>query len=118
LKQRGLLDTTLVHWGGEIGRLPVTEGNADASAGRDHNGRGFSPWLAGGGIMGGMNYGAIDEVGHRAVENIVTPNDFPATFLQLFGLEHNRLVYLANGREHRLIDGRNARVVKEILHSA
>jgi hypothetical protein len=116
LKQRGLLDTTLVHWGGEIGRLPVTEGNADSSAGRDHNGQGFSAWLAGGGIKGGMTYGATDEVGHRAVDNIVTPNDFQATILQLFGLDHNRLVYHANGREQRLIEGRNARVVKEIIH--
>ena len=115
LKQRGLLDTTLVHWGGEIGRLPVTEGNADASAGRDHNGQGFSAWLAGGGIKGGMTYGATDEVGHRAVENVVTPNDFQATVLHLFGLDHNRLVYHANGREQRLIDGRNARIVKEII---
>jgi Protein of unknown function (DUF1501) len=118
LKQRGLLDTTLVHWGGEIGRLPVTEGNADASAGRDHNGQGFSAWLAGGGIKGGMTFGATDEVGHRAVENIVTPNDFQATVLQLFGLDHNRLVYHANGREQRLIDGQKARIVKEVIHSA
>jgi hypothetical protein len=117
LKQRGLLDTTLVHWGGEIGRLPVTEGNADASAGRDHNGQGFSTWLAGGGIKGGMTFGSTDEVGHRAVDNVVTPNDFQATVLQLFGLDHNRLVYHANGREQRLIDGRNARIVKEILCS-
>ncbi len=79
LKQRGLLDTTLVHWGGEIGRLPVTEGKLDSTAGRDHNGQGFSLWLAGGGIKGGMTYGATDEVGHRAVENVVTPNDFQAT---------------------------------------
>ena len=118
LKQRGLLDTTLVHWGGEIGRLPVTEGNLDATAGRDHNGQGFSIWLAGGGIKGGMTYGATDEVGHRAVENIVTPNDFQATVLHLFGLDHNRLVYHANGREQRLIDGRNARIVREILRSS
>jgi hypothetical protein len=115
LKQRGLLETTLVHWGGEIGRLPVTEGNADASAGRDHNGQGFSAWLAGGGIKGGMTFGATDEVGHRAVENVVTPNDFQATVLHLFGLDHNRLVYHANGREQRLIDGAKARVVKEIF---
>ena len=118
LKQRGLLDTTIVHWGGEIGRLPVSEGNLDASAGRDHNGQGFSIWLAGGGIKGGMTYGATDEVGHRAVENVVTPNDFQATILHLFGLDHNRLVYHANGREQRLIDGRPARVVKEILRTA
>ncbi len=115
LKQRGLLETTLVHWGGEIGRLPVSEGNLDASAGRDHNGQGFSLWLAGGGIRGGQTFGSTDEVGHRAVENVVTPNDFQATILHLFGLDHNRLIYHANGREQRLTDGRPSRVVEEIL---
>ncbi|MFO0889083.1 MAG: DUF1501 domain-containing protein [Isosphaeraceae bacterium] len=115
LKQRGLLDTTIVHWGGEIGRLPVCEGALDASAGRDHNGQGFSIWLAGGGIKGGMTFGATDEVGHRAAENVVTPNDFQATILQQFGLDHTRLIYHANGREQRLTDGRPARVVKELL---
>src|SRR5205814_10168291 len=89
LKQRGLLETTIVHWGGEIGRLPVSEGNLDDNAGRDHNGQGFSIWLAGGGIKGGLTYGATDEVGHRAAENIVTPNDFQATLFQLFGLHNN-----------------------------
>ncbi len=118
LKQRGLLETTLVHWGGEIGRLPVSEGNLDATAGRDHNGQGFSIWLAGGGIKGGLTFGATDEVGHRAVENVVTPNDFQATILHLFGLDHNRLIYHANGREQRLTDGRPSRVVKEILRDA
>ena len=118
LKQRGLLETTLVHWGGEIGRLPVSEGNLDASAGRDHNGQGFSIWLAGGGIKGGQTFGATDDVGHRAVANIVTPNDFQATILHLFGLDHNRLIYHANGREQRLTDGRPARVVKEIVRTA
>src|SRR5262245_47549065 len=115
LKQRGLLETTIVHWGGEIGRLPVVEGALDAGAGRDHNGQGFSIWLAGGGIRGGMTYGATDEVGHRAVEDVVTPNDFQATLLHLFGLDHARLVYHANGREQRRTDGRPARVVREIL---
>ncbi|MFO0907518.1 MAG: DUF1501 domain-containing protein [Isosphaeraceae bacterium] len=115
LKQRGLLDTTLVHWGGEIGRLPVCEGPLDASAGRDHNGQGFTAWLAGGGIKGGMTYGATDEVGHKAVENVVTPNDFQATILHLMGLDHENLVYHANGRAQKLIDGRPARIVKEIL---
>lgn len=118
LKQRGLLDTTIVHWGGEIGRLPVSEGNLDANSGRDHNGQGFSIWLAGGGIKGGMTYGTTDEVGHRAAENVVTPNDFQATILNQLGLDHTRLVYHANGREQRLTDGRQARVVKEILHNA
>jgi hypothetical protein len=118
LRQRGLLETTLVHWGGEIGRLPVSEGNLDAGAGRDHNGQGFSIWLAGGGIKGGMTYGTTDEVGHRAAENVVTPNDFQATILHLLGLDHDRLVYHSSGRAQRLTDGRPARVVKEILRTA
>jgi hypothetical protein len=115
LKQRGLLDTTLVHWGGEIGRLPVCEGNLDDNSGRDHNGQGFSIWMAGGGIKGGMTYGATDEVGHKAVENVVTPNDYQATVLNLFGLDHEHLTYQANGRAYSLTDGRPARIVKEIL---
>ena len=87
LKARGMLDTTVVHWGGEIGRLPVTQ-NDGSEPGRDHNGQGFSMWLAGGGFRGGMTYGATDEIGHRAAENIVTPNDFQATMLHQFGLDH------------------------------
>jgi uncharacterized protein (DUF1501 family) len=91
---RGLLDTTLVHWGGEIGRLPVTENHGAAEkAGRDHNGQGFSSWLAGGGIKGGTIYGATDEFGHKAVENPGRPADYHATMLHLFGLDHTRLVY-------------------------
>jgi uncharacterized protein (DUF1501 family) len=117
LKQRGLLDTTLVHWGGEIGRLPVSEGTLDDKAGRDHNGQGFSIWLAGGGIRGGMTYGETDEVGHRATVNVVTPNDFQATVLHQFGLDSEKLVYHSNGRAQKLIDGAAARVVKEIVRS-
>jgi hypothetical protein len=114
LKARGLLDTTLVHWGGEIGRLPVTEGEG-AQCGRDHNGQGFSIWLAGGGIRGGMTYGATDEVGHRAVENVVTPNDFQATVLRLLGINHSELLYHHNGQPQSLTNSRPARVVEEIL---
>ena len=117
LKQRGLLDTTLVHWGGEIGRLPVCEGDLNDGSGRDHNGQGFSLWLAGGGIRGGITHGATDEVGHRAADGIVTPNDFQATVLHLLGLDHARLAYHANGRAQQLTDGRPARVVNEILES-
>jgi hypothetical protein len=95
----------------------LSEGNLDAAAGRDHNGQGFSIWLAGGGIQGGTVYGATDEVGHRAATNIVTPNDFQTTLLHLFGLDHNRLIYHANGREQRLTDGHPARVVREIIGS-
>src|SRR6476646_1994039 len=106
LKQRGLLDTTLVHWGGEIGRLPVCEGELDDKAGRDHNGQGFTCWLAGGGIKGGVTYGATDEFGHKAAENVVTPNDFQATVLHLLGLDPDKLVYHHGGRAQRLTDGR------------
>jgi hypothetical protein len=114
LKQRGLLDTTLVHWGGEIGRLPVTEGEGDQK-GRDHNGQGFSIWMAGGGVKPGMVYGETDEVGHRAAVNVVTPNDYQATVLKLFGFEHDKLVYRHNGQEQVLTAGRPARVVEDIL---
>jgi hypothetical protein len=115
LKQRGLLDSTIVHWGGEIGRLPVCEGELNTEAGRDHNGQGFSIWLAGGGIKGGITYGATDEVGHRAAVNVVTPNDYQATILHLLGLDHSRLFYHHNGRAQRITDGRPARVIGEIL---
>lgn len=115
LKQRGLLETTLVHWGGEIGRLPVSEGNLDDNAGRDHNGQGFSIWMAGGGIKGGLAYGETDEVGHRAVTNIVTPNDFQATVLHQLGIDHSKLEYHANGATQRLIDDPKAHVVRDLL---
>ncbi len=114
LKQRGMLDSTLVHWGGEIGRLPVTEGTGDQE-GRDHNGQGFSTWLAGGGVKGGMTYGETDEVGHRAVTNVVTPNDYQATVLNLFGLNHAELTYRHNGQEQVITAKRDCRVVSEIL---
>jgi uncharacterized protein (DUF1501 family) len=115
LKQRGLLDSTIVHWGGEIGRLPVCEGELNDSVGRDHNGQGFSIWLAGGGIKGGMTYGETDEVGHKAAVNVITPNDYQATIFQLLGLDPQKLVYHSSGREQRLIDNRPARIVREIL---
>ncbi len=114
LKQRGLLETTIVHWGGEIGRLPVTQGPL-ATAGRDHNGQGFSIWLAGGGFRGGLAYGQTDEFGHRAVENVVTPNDFQATLLHLFGLDHQQLTYPFSARLQTLTADRPARVVHDIV---
>jgi hypothetical protein len=115
LKQRGLLDSTIVHWGGEIGRLPVCEGELNDSVGRDHNGQGFSIWMAGGGIKGGMTYGETDEVGHKAAVNVVTPNDYQATVFHLLGLDPKQLVYHSNGLVQRLISNEAARVVKEIL---
>ena len=119
LKARGLLDTTVVHWGGEIGRLPVTENHGAAEkAGRDHNGQGFSAWVAGGGFKGGMIYGETDEFGHKAVVNPVSPNDYHATLLHLFGLDHTKLAYFHNGQEEHITDNKPCRVVKEILGNA
>ena len=116
LKQRGMLDEVLVHWGGEIGRLPVTQNQgAPEKHGRDHNGQGFSIWLAGGGIKPGMTFGATDEFGHKAIEDIVTPNDYQATLMHLFGIDINELIFLHNGQEQILSAGRPARVVEQIL---
>ncbi len=116
LRQRGLLDTTLVHWGGEIGRLPVTQDHGAAEkAGRDHNGQGFSIWLAGGGIRGGMTFGKTDDFGHHAIENIVTPNDFQATVMHLFGLHYEQVVYPHGNQEQIVTAHRPARVVHEVI---
>ncbi len=99
LKRRGLLDDTLVIWGGEFGRTPVSQ---KGSRGRDHNATGFSMWLAGGGIRAGTVYGATDEIGLRAVADRVHVNDLHATILHLMGLDHTRLTYLHSGRDERL----------------
>jgi len=116
LKQRGMLHETVVHWGGEIGRLPVTQDQGDPQKhGRDHNGQGFSIWFAGGGFRPGMTYGATDEFGHRAVENPVTPNDYQATLFHLFGLNWQELIYHHGSQPQIVTAGRPARVVKEIL---
>jgi len=110
LRQRGLLDDTLVLWGTEFGRTPVAEGDD----GRDHNPYGFTMWLAGGGVRGGMAYGATDEFGYFAVENRVSMYDLHATLLYLLGIDHTRLTYRYNGRDFRLTDV-HGRVVREIL---
>jgi hypothetical protein len=114
LKARGLLDTTLVAWGGEMGRLPVIQGAA-TGVGRDHNTFGFSMWLAGGGIKGGITYGATDDFGYNAVENVVYHYDYLATVLHLFGLDHRQLVYRRNNQELTITDGQPARVVHDIM---
>ena len=113
LKSRGLLDETLVIWGGEFGRTPTAEGKD----GRDHHPFGFSMWLAGGGVRGGMAYGATDEFGWDAIENRVHVHDLHATILHLLGLDHERLNFTHNGRPERLTDPEvtGARVVKEVL---
>lgn len=121
LKQRGLLDTTIVHWGGEMGRLPVIQNRAGAakgdrkSVGRDHNTYGFSMWVAGGGFKGGHTHGATDEFGHKAIEDIVNHYDYHATLLHLFGLDPKSLVYKRNGIDQALITDQRARVVSELL---
>ncbi|MBD3675889.1 MAG: DUF1501 domain-containing protein [Planctomycetaceae bacterium] len=116
LKQRGLLDSTVVHWGGEMGRLPVIQNNAGRDkVGRDHNTYGFSMWLAGGGFKGGGIYGATDEFGHKAVENVVNHYDYHATLLHLFGLDPERLTYIRNNQDQSLLDGQPGRIVREIL---
>ena len=109
LKQRGMLDDTLVIWGGEFGRTPMAQGS-----GRDHHIMGFSCWMAGGGIKPGFNWGATDELGYEAVENKVHVHDLHATMLHLFGIDHTRLTYRFQGRDFRLTDV-SGEVVHDIL---
>ena len=110
LEQRGLLDSTLVIWGGEFGRMPISQNGK----GRDHNPKGFMQWMAGAGIKGGVSYGETDEIGYEAVENPVSVNDLHATILHLLGLDHERLTYFHNGRSYRLTDVAG-KVIQEIL---
>ncbi len=100
LKSSGLLDETLVVWGGEFGRTPTSQG----SKGRDHHSQGFSMWLAGGGVKGGQVHGATDEFGYHAIENKVHVHDLHATILHLLGIDHTRLTYRYSGRDFRLTD--------------
>ncbi|MEL7336610.1 MAG: DUF1501 domain-containing protein, partial [Planctomycetota bacterium] len=109
LKQKGLLDETLVIWGGEFGRTPVVEmpkkgSNQGKMNGRDHNHHGFTMWMAGGGVKGGQVIGASDELGFRAVENRVHVHDLHATILRLMGFDHKQLTYRYAGRDFRLTD--------------
>lgn len=99
LKRRGMLDETLVIWGGEFGRTPMAQGN-----GRDHHIKGFSIWMAGGGVKPGISYGNTDEFGYNAVENVVHVHDLHATILHQFGVDHKRLTYRFQGRDFRLTD--------------
>jgi len=110
LKQRGLLDDTLIIWGGEFGRTPMGQGT-----GRDHHILGFSIWMAGGGIKPGITYGASDDLGYRAVEDVVHVRDFHATLLHLCGVDHRRLSFKYQGLDVHLTGVEPARVVKEIL---
>jgi hypothetical protein len=110
LKQRGLLQRTLVVWSGEFGRTPFAQG----SDGRDHNQYGFSMWMAGGGIKGGTVYGATDEFGYKAVENKAEIHDLHATMLHLMGMDHERVTYRFGGRDMRLTDVHGV-VLKDVL---
>ncbi|MDB5313229.1 MAG: hypothetical protein JWO38_7431 [Gemmataceae bacterium] len=111
LDRRGLLKDTLVIWGGEFGRLPIAQ---KGSGGRDHNPHANTFWLAGGGVKGGVSYGATDEIGFKAAENRVSVNDLHATILHLLGLDHKKLTYRYNGRDFRLTDV-SGTVVKDVL---
>src|SRR6185436_8482480 len=116
LKTTGLFQETVLMIGGEFGWTPSVEvvGLVKVQFGRDHNNHGFSMLLAGGGIKGGMTYGATDEFGFKAVENPLDPNDIQATILNQLGLDHTRLTYRYSGRDFRLTDV-SGRVIKEIL---
>ena len=110
LKAKGLLEDTLVVWGGEFGRTPTSEG----SKGRDHNNHGFCMWMAGGGVKGGIVHGATDEFGFAAVEKRMHVHDLHATILHLMGIDHEKLTFRYSGRDFRLTDV-EGKVAKEIL---
>ncbi|HZN33665.1 MAG TPA: DUF1501 domain-containing protein, partial [Pirellulaceae bacterium] len=111
---RGMLDETLVIWGGEFGRTPMAQDGKGEQLGRDHHMKGFSIWLAGGGIKPGFTFGNTDDLGYHAAENIVQVHDLHATALYLLGLDHERFTYRYQGRDFRLTDV-SGRVVSEIL---
>jgi hypothetical protein len=110
LKARGLLKDTLVIWGGEFGRTPYAQG----TDGRDHNHKGFTTWMAGGGVKGGFSFGSTDEFGYEAVDGKIHIHDWHATILHLLGLDHEKLTYRYAGRDMRLTDVKG-NVVKEII---
>ncbi len=113
LKQRGLLEDTLIVWGGEFGRTPMSQ--VKGGKGRDHHIKGFSMWMAGGGVRGGVSYGATDELGYHAVENVVHIRDLHATMLHLLGIDHNRFSVPFQGLDMRLTGVESSRVVTDIL---
>jgi hypothetical protein len=113
LKQRGLLDSTIVHWGGEMGRLPVIQN--EKNIGRDHNTYGFSQWMAGGGFRGGFTHGTTDEIGHKAVSDIVNHYDYHATLLHLFGIDPQQMSFRRGNGNASLLDGQPGTVVTKLL---
>ena len=118
LKRRGLLETTLVVWGGEFGRTPMRENRGGVEmkfVGRDHNPNAFTWWMAGGGIRGGMSYGRTDPIGYHAAENAAPLRNIHATMLHLLGLDHHDLAYRFQGLEHRLTGVKPAHVIEEVV---
>ena len=118
LKQRGMLEDTLVVWGGEFGRTPMREnrgGKEMKHLGRDHNPGGFTMWMAGGGVKPGMTYGATDPIGYAAVENPVEVRDLHATILHTLGFDHERLTFPQMGLEQKLTGVKKSRVVHDLL---
>lgn len=115
LKRCGLLDSTLVIWGGEFGRTPTSQRSGDVFTGRDHNMQAFTTWMAGGGVKGGTSYGKTDDFGHKVIENPVSVHDFHATVLHLLGLDHQKLFFKRSGLEERLTGVEPPRVVTEIV---
>jgi uncharacterized protein (DUF1501 family) len=113
LKSRGMLESTLVVWGGEFGRTPMSQG----TTGRDHNPFGFTMWLAGGGVKGGVTYGATDDYGYYAIQDRVHIHDLHATILHLLGMDHKQLTFRFGGRDMRLTDV-HGEVIKGILRQA
>jgi len=113
LKERGLLDSTIVHWGGEMGRLPVIQN--EKSIGRDHNTYGFSSWMAGGGFKAAYIHGETDEFGHKAIKDVVNHFDWHATLLHLFGMDVKRLTFRRPNGEASLLDGQPGRIISELL---
>ena len=113
LKRLGMLDETLVIWGGEFGRTPMFQGKG--GAGRDHHMKAFSMWMAGGGVRGGTTYGATDDLGYHSVENVVHVRDLHATMLHLMGVDHRKLSVQYQGLDMKLTGVESARVVKEII---
>ena len=114
LKQRGMLDDTLIVWGGEFGRTPMFQGKGKLP-GRDHHIKGFSMWLAGGGVKRGLTYGASDEFGYNAVENVCHVRDLHATMLHLLGIDHRRFTFKHQGLDFKLTGVQPARVLNAIL---
>ncbi len=114
LKRLGLLESTVVWWGGEFGRTITTPGKIDTNSGRDHHGKAFSHWMAGGGLKGGYAFGETDELGYEVVDKAVTVHDLHATLMRLIGYDHTKLTYRYNGRDFRLTDN-FGKIIEEII---